>query len=1254
MGENMKKSLNLLTVAVVLALGPSAMAASFTPGNIVIYRVGGLANQTSGATLTNTGNIVWLDECLPISPTDVNNGSNLTVVQSIMLPTNYFGGYSPLIEDSATTLDGLISRSLDGRFLIMTGFGATLGQYTNAALTTFDADFEVPRIVGLVDGFGHIDTTTVQTNSYCDGEDIRSAATTDGTNLWYSGDTSGIRYTTRGSSLATQLNNVDTSNSPMTNIRQLNIFSNQLYFSTASGSDIRIGTAGAQPPPTTNGTLLASLPGVVTDTNSPRGFLLFNLAGQTNTFDTLYFADDGSAGNLAGIYKWSLLAGATNWTLTGSITASATQPRGLTGYSEISGGTTNVHLWMTNGGTTAGGSTIAPYVDSTGFNVDPVHNVDGGSADQYALAPSGNATANGYVFRGIAIAPVGGESFPSGPGRISVGPITDFYLAGAYIGGPFSYTKNYSVANPGISTVTWAVSATNNWVGLSPSSGTLTSGSSVTVAVSFNSNANNLVPGTNLTSIIFTNTTSGNNGFDTTTRPVTLILSQLAVTPSSNYVAIGPVGGPFTPSTEVYTLSNGDASASLTWGAGSVSNLVTLSATSGVIPAGATATLTMALTNAAVRALGRGEFVDTIIITNTAYPDPGDAAVDVSLVIGGGFTSNNLVIYRAGAGSATLNNQPTPAFVDEFTRSGVLVQSIPISTNNYGCSGTATAEGLMSRSTDKQFLVFVGYGTNSSYGSPAATSASTVVPRVVGRVDGNGNVDVTTRLTDFCNGSNPRAAVSTNGISIWVGGVSAAGMGGGVRYTTLGSTTSADVCTNAEGTGIWNWRALNIVSNQLYAASAAATGYRIGTVGTGLPTSDTEAISLPAYSTNEVSPYGFVMFKMQAGGTAPLDTLYVADDQGNNGAAPGTGLGAIYKWSLVSGNWVSNGYVNVNQVRGLAGNVSIVGTLTNAVLFAVGSGNGAASAGAGGTLTAYTDSSGWNMPPTGNGTSSGTVVLATAPINERWDSVSLAPEIPQTANLVIEPVGVGFTVVDMPSTVTTNSATYTVGDVSNSSMTWTATWSSTWLSLSTYGGNFAAGGDTNVTLSMNVNASALYNGTYTDNVLLVNTVNNQGNTAIPVSLTITGAPPPAGYAGWESYYSAGAGSVDRYGTGMSNTNKFLAGFAGNVPSAYLHIISTVKSSGNVNVTYLGASGDTNYLPGVQSRTNVLEYTTGTANGSYVNSSWTPTGQTNILGVGLTSDNSGGTGAGTKTNMTDIGGASPGTTSRYYRVRVLLP
>jgi len=190
-------------------------------------------------------------------------------------------------------------------------------------------------------------------------------------------------------------------------------------------------------------------------------------------------------------------------------------------------------------------------------------------------------------------------------------------------------------------------------------------------------------------------------------------------------------------------------------------------------------------------------------------------------------------------------------------------------------------------------------------------------------------------------------------------------------------------------------------------------------------------------------------------------------------------------------------------------------------------------------------------------------------------------------------------------------------------------------------------------------------GSLVNNGLIVNsmppgfsvTVSNNA-AANQILLVVTGTSTPFG--AWQTeYFSSGSlnsqagGSVDRYGTGMSNTNKFMTGFAGNLPSAYLHIISTVKSSGNINVTYLGASGDTNYLPGVQWRTNVLEYTTGTANGSFVNSSWTPTGQTNVLGVGLTYDNSGGTGAGTKTNMTDVGGASA-TPSRYYRVRVLLP
>jgi hypothetical protein len=127
------------------------------------------------------------------------------------------------------------------------------------------------------------------------------------------------------------------------------------------------------------------------------------------------------------------------------------------------------------------------------------------------------------------------------------------------------------------------------------------------------------------------------------------------------------------------------------------------------------------------------------------------------------------------------------------------------------------------------------------------------------------------------------------------------------------------------------------------------------------------------------------------------------------------------------------------------------------------------------------------------------------------------------------------------------------------------------------------------------------------------------------------------------------GNSSYTGDGMSNTNKFLAGFNPTNSAAYLRVISigekSVAGNTNVVVTYLGASGDNGYTPGIASRTNVLDYTTGTADGSYTNGTWQDTGQTNILG--------GGNGFGTVTNMMDVGGVT-NFPSRYYRVRVLLP
>jgi fibronectin-binding autotransporter adhesin len=135
------------------------------------------------------------------------------------------------------------------------------------------------------------------------------------------------------------------------------------------------------------------------------------------------------------------------------------------------------------------------------------------------------------------------------------------------------------------------------------------------------------------------------------------------------------------------------------------------------------------------------------------------------------------------------------------------------------------------------------------------------------------------------------------------------------------------------------------------------------------------------------------------------------------------------------------------------------------------------------------------------------------------------------------------------------------------------------------------------------------------------------------------------YFGSTSCAKCGA-NADYDGTGESNTNKFLAGFNPTNSAAYLHVITIAKTNNNtdVRVTYLGANGDSSYSGGPTTRTNVLEFTTGTANGSYTNS-FVSTGQTNIL--------SGGTGLGVVTNMVDSGGAT-NKPSRFYRVRVILP
>ncbi len=90
---------------------------------------------------------------------------------------------------------------------------------------------------------------------------------------------------------------------------------------------------------------------------------------------------------------------------------------------------------------------------------------------------------------------------------------------------------------------------------------------------------------------------------------------DLGVTPVAALNALGPVGGPFTPSVQTYTLTNGSASA-LNWTAVKTQSWLTLSSAGGTLGAGSTVQVT-ATVNGSATALAAGIYQDTVAFRNT-------------------------------------------------------------------------------------------------------------------------------------------------------------------------------------------------------------------------------------------------------------------------------------------------------------------------------------------------------------------------------------------------------------------------------------------------------------------------------------------------------------------------------------------------------------------------------------------------------------------------------------------------------------
>lgn len=340
------------------------------------------------------------------------------------------------------------------------------------------------------------------------------------------------------------------------------------------------------------------------------------------------------------------------------------------------------------------------------------------------------------------------------------------------------------------------------------------------------------------------------------------------------------------------------------------------------------------------------------------------------------FTQGNIVLVRMGDGTATLGSTGTAVFLDEYTPGGSLVQSIAMPTSGSGSnrqfvnSGSATSEGFLTLSGDSRFLMLGGYDAALGTTGVAATTSATV-NRVIARVGFNGVADTTTALTDGFSAGNIRSVYSSDGANIW-----AAGSNNGVRYATYGASTSVQLNTSAPT----NVRVLNAQFGQLYVSAASGTFQGVGTVGTGMPTTAGQTLTLLNGMPTAAGPSSYDYW------FADANTLYVADDR-----ASASG-GGIQKWIQSAGTWSLQYTLNGQLTTGVRGlTASLSGS--NATFYA------STTEGSANKLVSITDNI-TNTTATGN-----FAVIATAGTNTAFRGVEFTP-VPEPASMAVLGLGV--------------------------------------------------------------------------------------------------------------------------------------------------------------------------------------------------------------------------------------------------------
>lgn len=343
------------------------------------------------------------------------------------------------------------------------------------------------------------------------------------------------------------------------------------------------------------------------------------------------------------------------------------------------------------------------------------------------------------------------------------------------------------------------------------------------------------------------------------------------------------------------------------------------------------------------------------------------------------FTSGNLVVVRLGNGTVYNGGAAARCFLDEYTTSGTLVQTIAMPVTASGGNrkfmlNNGFYGGQITLSGDNRYLLVPGYDVDE-FSQPLTSFTPSIAPRIVARIDKNGTINTTTS-TGAYNGESIEAAYSTNGTNIWVCGTNINNDGtGGIRYLTFGATSSTLINAGASFVG---FRVLGAYNNQLF-VTADYGNISLASVGSGFPVTAAALSNLPGLPTNNSPiPTGFFMADLDAGVAGP-DVIYFLDGNVFGGATANT----LSKYSLVSGTWIKNNAINIDNPKGMTASVA-----GNSVTLYVTTNSG---------ISKVTDATGYNANITAAFSS-----IAAAPANTFFRGISFTPSDFPTAVRTVE------------------------------------------------------------------------------------------------------------------------------------------------------------------------------------------------------------------------------------------------------------